>query len=387
MCQIAKAKRFAHRVQVKGESMNIGILSMQRIPNYGSFLQSLSLKKQLERLSGGDVYFIDIEEGKHLVPAVESSIAHGGFLRKFDRYFFKRIENYLFSRKMKFIHTQDQIRYLETEKKLEVGKKFDLVIIGSDEVFNAGIPSAWGFSTQLFGNIKNAKWIVTYAASCGQTTKDITDKYGMTNDIAIAMDELKNISVRDKGTFKFVQDITGRTPEIHLDPVFLTDFDEYIPKLPKRKPYLLVYAYGNRINDEAEIRSIRNYAKNKGLEILSVGMQQRWCKNNITANGFELLSYVKGAACIVTDTFHGTVFSIKYNKPFAVFIRESNKNKISGLLSHFGLMERAVQNRKELHDILQTDIDLDRINNIIEYEQKRSEIYLRSAIINSMEVS
>ena len=367
--------------------MDIGILSMQQIPNYGSFLQALSLKKQLERLSGGDVYFIDIEEGRHLVPPVESSMAHGGFFRKFDRYFFKRIENYFFSIRMKFVHTQDQIRYLETEKKLEVGKKFDLVIIGSDEVFNAGIPSAWGFSTQLFGNIKNAKCIVTYAASCGQTTKDITDKYGMTNDIAMAMEQLKNISVRDKGTFKFVQDITGRTPEIHLDPVFLTDFDEYIPKLPKRKPYLLVYAYGNRINDEAEIRSIGNYAKDKGLEILSVGMQQRWCKNNIIANGFELLSYVKGAACIVTDTFHGTVFSIKYNKPFAVFIRESNKNKISGLLSHFGLMERAVQNGRELHNILQADIDLEQINSIIECEKKRSEIYLRSAIINSMEVS
>ena len=69
--------------------------------------------------------------------------------------------------------------------------------------------------------------------SCGQTTKDITDKYGMTNDIAMAMEQLKNISVRDKGTFKFVQDITGRTPEIHLDPVFLTDFDEYISQTSK----------------------------------------------------------------------------------------------------------------------------------------------------------
>ena len=88
------AKQFAYRVQVKGENMDIGILSMQQIPNYSSFLQALSLKKQLERLSGGDVYFIDIEEGRHLVPPVESSMAHGGFFRKFDRYFFKRIENY-----------------------------------------------------------------------------------------------------------------------------------------------------------------------------------------------------------------------------------------------------------------------------------------------------
>ena len=49
-------------------------------------------------------------------------------------------------------------------------------------------------------------------------------------------------------------------------------------------------------------------------------------------------------------------------------------------------MERAVQDCKELHNILQTEIDSERINNIIEYEQKRSKIYLRNVIINSMEV-
>lgn len=363
--------------------MKIGILSMQKIPNYGSFLQALSLKKQLERLSGGDVYFIDIEEGKHLVPAIPSSMSHGGFLGKFDKYFCKRIENYLLSKKMRAIHAQDQITYLETEKKLGEGEEFDLVVIGSDEVFNAGIPSAWGFSTQLFGNIKNAKWVVTYAASCGQTTKAVTDKYGMTDEIKAAMSNLQSISVRDKGTYDLVYDIVGVEPELHIDPVFLTDFDEYIPEVPKRKPYLLVYAYGNRINDESEIKSIKEYAKEKGLEILCVGTQQRWCKHNIAATGFELLAYVKGAVCIVTDTFHGTVFSIKYNKQFAVFIRESNRNKLGELLKHFGLSYRLVEKPDRLKVVIEQTIDYAKVNGVISKEQERSYQYLLDAICNS----
>ena len=58
-------------------------------------------------------------------------------------------------------------------------KKFDLVIIGSDEVFNATIPSSWGFTTQLFGDIDNANKVVSYAASCGSTTFEYAKIFGI----------------------------------------------------------------------------------------------------------------------------------------------------------------------------------------------------------------
>lgn len=368
--------------------MKIGILSMQKVPNYGSFLQALALKKQLERLSGGgDVYFIDIEEGTHPVPPAQSGSTPAKLMGKLDKYALKRIENYLFTKRMDKIHAQDHITYLETEKKLADGDLFDLAVIGSDEVFNAGTPSRWGFTTQLFGEVKRAKQVVTYAASCGQTTKAVTDQYGMTDAIARAMRHLRSISVRDKGTYDLVYGITGRKAEMHVDPVFLADFDAYIPKLPKRKPYLLVYAYVNRIQDENEIYHIQKFARDNGLEILSVGTQQRWCKHNIAANAFELLAYVKGASFIVTDTFHGAVFSIKYNKPFAAFIRESNQNKLGELLSHFGLADRSLTSCEELGVVLRKKIEFERINAIINEEKKRSEAYLDRVIKEAIEAT
>lgn len=352
--------------------MNIGILSMQRIPNYGSFLQAFSLKRQMEE-RGHEVYFIDILEGKKIV---ESKEIHVSIMKKFDKYLIKRIENCFFYRKMLKIHDEDARKYLNIEKKIAKDNQFDVVIIGSDEVFNATIPSKWGFSTQLFGEISNAKSVVTYAASCGSTTVEKAAHYNITQDIRNSLQNIERISVRDKNTAEFISMISDRKAEMHVDPVFLTNYDKCIPRIKDRKPYILVYAYENRINNIEEIDAIKRIAHEENLDIISVGMQQRWCKHNITANAFELLAYVKNAKYIITDTFHGSVFSIKYNKRFATFIRESNTEKLSDLLEEFGLSTRAVRNIKDVSAILHTRIDWDRVNDLIMYEQERSKKYL-----------
>lgn len=353
--------------------MNIGILSMQKIHNYGSFLQAFSLKKQLEA-RGHSVYFIDILPGRQIASAPVAQSAP--LLSKFDRYFFKRIENYLLHKKMANIHIHDYQTYLETDKRLPKGQSFDLVVIGSDEVFNATAPSAWGFTTQLFGDVENTSHVVTYAASCGSTTLKSTREYGIEEDLRSAMQRLERVSVRDTNTAEFVESILGTTPEIHVDPVFISSFDEHIPELPKRKPYLLVYAYANRINDPAEIAAIKAYAKKNQLDILCVGMQQRWCSHNVSASAFELLAYVRNADCIVTDTFHGTVFSTKYNKKFVSLIRESNRNKLGGLLEQLGLLSRCVTDLECFEAVMDAPIDYAPVNDTIQKEQQRSCRYL-----------
>ncbi len=356
--------------------MKIGILSMQKILNYGSFLQAFSLKKQFEKM-GHDVYFIDIEKGTQIVSGAKKE-AKGSILKKFDRYFLKRIQNYSMHKKMSKIHIEDYTKYLQTVKTLPSGKIFDLVVIGSDEVFNCLNPSPWGFSKQLFGDVKNAKKVVTYAASCGFTDFKGAKNAGIVDELKSALEKISKLSVRDANTFDFVQNITGKEPLIHLDPVFISDYDENIVNCKFKKPYLLVYAYSNRITDKKEIKAIKNYAKKNKLEILCVGMQQRWCKNNITASAFELLGYVKNATCIVTDTFHGTVFSIKYNKRFVSLVRDSNSNKLGGLLKQFGLFDRAILDIDAFNEVLDCDIDFTNANALILNEQQKAKDYFNS---------
>ncbi len=352
--------------------MKIGILSMQKILNYGSFLQAFSLKKQLEE-RGHDVYFIDIKTGRFLHERKPRKI---NILSKLDKYFFKRVANFLLMKKMTRIHINDYVVFLNTDKKLEDGESFDLVVIGSDEVFNATSNTSWGFSDQLFGNIENTKNVVTYAASCGSTTFESAETFGIVDEIRQAMSHIKKISVRDENTVDFVRAVTGITPELNVDPVFLANYDEYIPQIKIKKPYMVVYAYENRINDKDEISAIQAYAKKNKLEILCIGVQQRWCSNCIAATAFELLAYIKNAECVVTDTFHGTVYSIKYNKRFVTFIRDSNRNKLGGLLKQFGLLERSVEDVSKFESVLDSSVNFEAINSVIASEQKKSKKYL-----------
>lgn len=353
--------------------MKIGILSMQRILNYGSFLQALSLKMQFEQ-RGHDVYFIDIKPGRTIIPFIEGV---GNLSKKLDKYIFKRIENFFFSREMAKIHLSDIHNYLDIDKQISDNEMFDLAVIGSDEVFNASIASRWGFTTQLFGRVDNAKIVVTYAASCGSTTVEKVRELHIDYEISQALQTITRISVRDWNSCDFVRRMIGVNPEINVDPVFLSNYDKYIPHIKRiHKPFLLVYAYGNRITAVSEIHAIKQYAQKYNLDILCVGMQQRWCQHNITANAFELLAYVKQSQCVVTDTFHGTVFSIKYNKRFVSFIRESNRQKLEGLLTQFGLINRAVKNMSAFEDTIDMEIDYSKVNSVVRMEQLKSGEYI-----------
>jgi hypothetical protein len=358
--------------------MKIGILSMQKIHNYGSFLQAFSLKKILEE-KGHDVYFIDIKIGKKIVVDISRPSIYK-YINKFDKFFIKRIQHYLMAKKMDKMYIEYQEKYLETTKSLRENESFDLAIIGSDEVFNCTISSPWGFSNQLFGKIENANRVVSYAASCGSTNYKKVCNYGIESEIYSAISNLANISVRDKNTKEFVKAISGRESSMNLDPVFIYDYNLYIPNKLNRKKYILIYAYSNRIKNEDEIAAIKMFAKMKGLDIVSVGQYQKWCPINLIANPFELLEYVKKSEYVITDTFHGTVFAIKYNKKFCSIIRKSNYIKLYDLLQKFNLEKQLLSGSISLSKILDTDIDYDKINNIISKEKKRSNEYIENCL-------
>lgn len=168
--------------------------------------------------------------------------------------------------------------------------------------------------------------------------------------------------------------MTGQDSLFHLDPVFLYDYKDEIEEKQLDFEYNLIYAYDGRINSEVEIEAIQSFAKENNLKTLSAGLYQSWCDKNISANPFEILGYVKNARYVVTDTFHGSVFSIKYKKPFAALIRESNTEKLYDLLSRFNLEGHNLIEASSLPDILEMPIDSQHIDKmIIEYKDNAFE--------------
>ena len=103
-------------------------------------------------------------------------------------------------------------------------------------------------------------------------------------------------------------------------------------------------------------------------------------------NPFEVLAYVKKADYVVTDTFHGTVFSIKNNKKFATFLRSGhetvygNNEKLYDLLDTFNLLDRSVNKLSDLENILLSEPDYNKVNTIIDSEVKKGKAYLKEQI-------
>lgn len=353
--------------------MKVGILSMQRVINYGSFLQAYALRKTVESL-GHEVYFVDIKKGRQLdLPGKEKAPTHKAKLFELP----KRVEHVLYLKKRrKLFYDRLFEEYGINAPKDE--SELDFLVVGSDEVFNCLQSSPWGLSLQLMGD--TAVPAISYAASCGYTTLEGLSKAGVAEEVSDALKKYKAISVRDRNSATVVREISGIEPQIHLDPVLIYDWTQETDGAACRfRDYILVYGYDNRINREEEIAAIKRFAKEHRKKLISFGVYQRWCDKNVLCRPFELVNYFMNADYVVTDTFHGTVLSLKCNKQFATIIRESNKNKITDLLSRFNLEERASEINR-LSSVLETPVDYSPVNDMIAEERKKTLAYLDTNI-------
>ena len=155
----------------------IGIMSMQRIINYGSFLQAYGLKKMIESVSKSEVEFIDYRFGvditnrlkktqskaESIVDKILKNRTPWNYLKK--KNFFKEIERNLIL----------DLKNIGVDK-LNYDCEVDTLVIGSDEVFNCLQPYPVGYSKQLFGDGYAHSKIVSYAASFGSTRyEDLVD--------------------------------------------------------------------------------------------------------------------------------------------------------------------------------------------------------------------
>lgn len=350
---------------------------MQQVANYGSFLQAYGLKSILKNL-GCHVEFIDIVRGVQLQEYRQGKFAKikKGIQRLNCHNPLKMVYYSL------YLHKRFGREFTPFLYKDNTGiKHYDAVVIGSDEVFNVAQSTWFGFSSQLFGEHINADNVISYAACCGATTVEKLRDLGLETTIgSMLKNNFKALSVRDDNSVNLVKELTGINPIKNIDPVLLYSFDADLPvKTPHTgKPYMIIYTYPNRMRNRDEVNAIKSYARANGLEIISMGDYFDWVDTVVVPDPFEVLAYFRDATCIVTDTFHGSVMSIKYNKPFATIVRGMNSNKLTGLLEQFGLSDRIVSNPSHISGILDTPIDYNQVNILIEKEQQKSIDYLKS---------
>lgn len=355
-------------------TMKIGIITFHRAQNYGAVLQAYALLEKVSQ-SGHSVAIIDyrqktIEENYRLI-SFKRAIGKNpfkGIIRIYNEFktYKKRkslYEKYLVFFKKRF-HLQEN-KVLNSS--LFAG--YDLLIIGSDQIWNPFItngfdPIYWGYIPSS-SNIK----IVTYAASLGITE--------LTNDqkkyISKALANFSLISVREHYLKDLLTPLTNKLIYEVVDPTLLLTSSEWkkiITPVSISVPYVLVY----------QLRKhpfIRQKAEQMAKEIngvvieLSPGLKQ-WPISPgtiIDASPTEFLAWIASATCVVTSAFHGTVFSIIFNRSFYTFqFHDFDDSRVISLLNELGLSERLIDENSHFSfsELDYTEVDK-KIENLREY--------------------
>lgn len=376
----------------------VGIRSMQRIYNYGSSLQAYSLRRLVESIDQtADVTFLDFTPGPVLVGGSEPS--------RFDRTSAGRIAQKVVEYGRGGGRTIDKLRFFEHKRTYgrryfpalgiaptrSTGGAVDVEIIGSDEVFNCVQSNLnVGYSRDLFGRASGPAHLISYAASFGNTTLAKLRASGVAETVAEDLARFASLSVRDSNSADIVSELLGTRPQVHVDPVLAHDLMAHESAIPTarlyERPYLIVYGYSGRLS-ASENSALQAYARRRGARILTFGGVQACGDEFIEASPFELLAYFRDAEAVITDTFHGTIFSLITGTPFATIVRKSvgtgygNEEKLTYLLDLVGAMDRRVHSPATLTDSLDRPLDLAAVNRVLTAERARTRDYLTRAIV------
>lgn len=235
-----------------------------------------------------------------------------------------------------YLHMVSPI-YVKKEK--DVGRRFlsdyDYYIAGSDQVWHP----EYGGRDYYFLTFAPPEKRIAFAASFGveELPLDQKERY------ARLLRKFKYISVREKSGANIVKELTGRDADVVLDPTLLLsrgDWDKLVkqPRVLLPEHYILSFFLG----EEPET-AIESFAARRSLPVIHMNREEY--PELYVFDPAEFLYVVKHADYVLTDSFHGTVFSIKFEREFYVFHRkqqgmENMFTRISYLLERFELEDR-----------------------------------------------
>lgn len=353
--------------------MNIGIVTVYNSENCGSFLQAYALGTALKK-DGNNVYYIkrEVKGTSHaLMPHIVDSCKK---LIKLNYPAFKSIwERY-------FGFSKAQKSFKEITAYSQEYKKLDRIILGSDTIWNISSPYFKKNINTFFGIFFNEKAISSYGASIANT--DIAEFQGRP-EISNALKNMSSVSVRDMKTAEMVKMVSGRDATLVCDPTLLLSKEDYNNLISNEKKYedapILIYYFGNM--DNSLIKSIRTFAEKNHKKIISFGQYNSWCDINVPFNPYEFLYCFRDCSYVITNTYHGTIFSLIYEKKFADYGQE--KDKIKYLLNSLNAASAFFNKEESLDRLLDSYLDYQGINEKIKELQTKSFNFLRENVLNN----
>lgn len=389
--------------------MRIGIVTFVKCDNYGAELQAYALQKKLNML-GYDAEVVDLEKEKGVIESSFSSYKNAVFnrYRKYgiilgtykvielikDKYQARkaytenldkvaerhRIFESFFNNYIKHSDRFYSLKEMRTIQKLP----YNVMIAGSDQIWNYMQTRYLDVFFLMMANRWNAKKI-SYAASFG-VNRIPAEKVSMYRRYLNNMDA---ISVREAIGVDIVNKCSNGKASLVLDPTFLLDKNEWIKYvgmegyLPQDKKYVVIYTLSGSHYIYKLAKEIADRLK---IEVINIKLGFNRVKGDegiihiSNAGPREFITIFSHAAYVITDSFHGTAFSINFNIPFTTLLNPaSNLNgRVLSILEQTGTMSRLIYDDGTNKEPDLLDFDFAPINKIISANKEVSLSFLKT---------
>lgn len=327
--------------------MKVAIITLPLISNFGGILQNFALQQVLKDL-GHEPTTIDIDLSpsplRYLIRCIHVFIANKGRFVKPDSY--GRNEKVASFIRSNINMTPRVKNYLD--KKLD-NSEYDAYIVGSDQVWRYSCSKPVIKDVYLRFTERRQCKRIAYAISFGSSTWNYPSY--ITKSCKNLITKFDGVSVRERSAVDLCSQYLDITPTLVLDPTLLISSDIYLnlcSHIPVRRNCLVAYLLDN---DETKEKLVRKYASLLSLECVFLTEQR---DGGITVE--EWLAYFRDAKFVITDSFHGTVFSIIFEHDFVAIINpKRGSDRFTSLLGQFSLESRLIDNINS--EIIQTKIN------------------------------
>jgi hypothetical protein len=354
--------------------LKIGILTFHDVYNPGAFLQAYATQELLTRM-GHNAEIINYNPPAHRYHPVRYALKQGKRLPLKLKQWCDAFVRDLAFEKARRLHLKRSILF---ETREDIAKThYDAVLVGADIVWNFKNKNL-GMDPVYFGEGLSTDRLIAFAPSCGAcSVDDIIPEY-----VSKGLERFDSISARDPNTAEIVKKASGLSAEVICDPTFhIIDQIEDFPNEDLRRDFILVYLLPGHTS-EGLIKQALALSAKTGLPIYAVLYRHKWADKNIIHCGpFEWLDLTRNATFVITNTFHGTIFSILTKANFVLEYNELIRSKTERMVSSAGLDARVFTQDSDLSAMFEAEIDYDRAFSYFRSEASKALSYLSDALI------
>ena len=362
----------------------IGIFTWYKGTNYGSILQATALSSVIKSLSYDAIMINYLDKGNYDSENAPYYSISKLFNKIIEKLFRKKNDYRRLEECDKFVRKYlDETSTVDSWVELrQISESFDGVICGSDQIWS---PLCYDDNNYL--PFVNSEKKMAYCPSLGSTeicNSEIAER--MKKQIS----GFKHISVREKTGAEIIKKLTGKSPEVVLDPTLLLNKNEWanLVCLKEKKDEEIVFCY--LLGPYKRYRSIlKKIVKNIKQDICIVCDSYHGSDNHIKkiegVGPQQFLQLINNSKFFITDSFHGTAFSVSFHTPFlslARFDDDDNHNqnsRIIDFLSDIDLLDYFIYpNQNKIH--LNFDINFLKADLYLARMRESSKEYLKKAL-------